>query len=150
MSTLLDVNVLIALLDENHINHLLVSEWLTRHIEQGWASCPLTQNGCVRILSGAKYPNRLPIADAIERLRTAVSTIYHQFIADDISLLDHSVVNGGILAGPSQITDVYLLALAVSHGGRFVTLDRHVPLSSVRGACEESLVVIQRVVDAEV
>ena len=142
MRALLDVSVLIALLDENHINHLVVSDWLASHIEQGWASCPLTQNGCVRILSGDKYPNRLHIVDAVERLRTAVSTFYHQFIADDISLLNQSVVNGGNLAGPNQITDVYLLALAVSHGTRFVTLDRRVPLSAVREAWEGSLVVI--------
>ena len=86
--------------------------------------------------------NQLATADAIERLRTAVSTLYHQFVADDISLLDHSVVNSGDLAGPSQITDVYLLALVVAHGARLVTLDKTVPLSAVRGAWEESLVVI--------
>ena len=66
MRALLDVNVLIALLDENHINHEKVSVWLDNHIEHGWASSPLTQNGCVRILSQPGYPNTLGIVDAVE------------------------------------------------------------------------------------
>ena len=142
MRALLDVNVLIALLDENHASHLAVSSWFVSHIEQRWASCPLTQNGCVRILSQPRYPNSLSIADAAARLRSAVSTPYHRFVADDISLLDEATVDSGSLSGPRQITDIYLLALAVAHGARFVTLDKHVPLSIVSEAEEESLVVI--------
>ena len=142
MRSLLDVNVLIALLDEDHVNHVAVSTWFVSHIEQGWVSCPMTQNGCLRILSQPKYPSSLGLVDAVERLRTAVSTPYHEFLPDDISLLDDSVVDGAHLTGHRQVTDVYLLALAVAHGARFVTLDRHVPLISVRSAREESLVVI--------
>ena len=142
MRALLDVNVLIALLDENHANHGMVSEWFVSYVEQGWASCPLTQNGCVRILSQPAYPNPLGTAEAVERLRAAVSTPHHQFVADDISLLDETAVDRGSLSGPTQITDVYLLALAVGHGIRFVTLDKRVPLATVREAREESLLVI--------
>ena len=142
MRALLDVNVLIALLDENHANHGVVSDWFVSHVEQGWASCPLTQNGCVRILSQPAYPNPLDTAEAVERLRAAVSTPYHQFVADDISLLDNAAVDGGSLLGPRQIADVYLLALAVAHGCLFVTLDKRVPLATVREAREESLLVI--------
>ena len=142
MRALLDVNVLIALLDENHANHTAVSNWLDSHIQQGWASCPLTENGCVRILSQPKYPNSLGIADAVERLRSAVSTPYHRFFADDISLLDNAVVNSCSLSGHRQITDIYLLALAVAHSARFVTLDGQIPLATVKEASEESLVVI--------
>ena len=142
MRALLDVNVLVALLDENHANHSAVSDWFVSHVEQGWASCPLTQNGCLRILSQPAYPNRLGIAETVERLRSAVSTHYHQFVADDISLLDDAVVYGGSLSGPKQITDVYLLALAVAHGIRFVTLDKRISLAAVREAREESFVVI--------
>ena len=132
MRALLDVNVLIALLDENHLDHTTTSDWFVNHIEQGWASCPLTQNGCVRILSQPGYPNPLGIAEAVNRLRTAVSTPYHQFVADDVSLLDDASIDGGSLSGPRQITDVYLLALAVAHGIRLVTLDRYVPLATVQ------------------
>ena len=142
MRSLLDVNVLIALLDEDHANHRVVTSWLASNIESGWASCPLTQNGCVRILSQPGYPNPFGIADAVERLRAAVSTLHHQFVADDVSLLDDAVVYGDSLSSYREVTDVYLLALAVSHGARFVTLDKRVPLSAVRGAGGESLVVI--------
>ena len=142
MRALLDVNVLIALLDENHHNHTAVSNWLTNHIEEGWASCPLTQNGCVRILSQPGYPNTVDIAEAVKRLHVAVSTPYHQFVADDISLLDDAMVDGGHLSGPGQITDVYLLALAVTHGACLVTLDKYIPLGTVREAREESLIII--------
>ena len=142
MRALLDVNVLIALLDENHTHHPAVSGWFAEHIEDGWASCPITQNGCVRIVSQPKYPNALGVAEAVSRLRAAVSTPWHRFIADDISLLDEVVVDHRELLGPRQLTDVYLLALAVAHDVRLVTLDKSVSLAAVRGAREASLAVI--------
>jgi toxin-antitoxin system PIN domain toxin len=139
---LLDVNVLIALLDENHAHHSTASEWFADHVEYGWASCPLTQNGCVRIVSQPRYPNALGVAEAVTRLEAAVSTSYHQFIADDVTLLDAAVVNRDRLLSPRQLTDVYLLALAIAHGARLVTLDKSVPFATVRGANKDSLVVI--------
>jgi len=139
---LLDVNVLIALLDENHAQHQTVSEWFEAHIKHGWASCPLTQNGCVRILSQPRYPNVLGAAEAVMRLRIAVSTPWHRFLADDVSLLDDHAVDRHQLLVPRQLTDVYLLALAVSHGARFVTLEKSIPLGAVRRATAESLTVI--------
>ena len=142
MRALLDVNVLIALLDENHTHHAAASDWLEERIESGWASCPLTQNGCVRILSQPRYPNALGVGEAMARLQAAVSTPHHRFIADDVSLLDDAVVDRRRLSGPRQVTDVYLLALAVAHGARMVTFDKSVPLSAVPGASEGSLVAI--------
>ena len=142
MRALLDVNVLIALLDENHIHHAAASDWLAERIESGWASCPPTQNGCVRILSQPRYPNALGVGEAMARLRAAVSTPHHRFIADDVSLLDDAVVDRRRLSGPRQVTDVYLPALAVALGARMVTLDKSVPLSAVPGASEGSLVAI--------
>ena len=139
MRALLDVNVLIALLDENHTHHAAASDWLAERIESGWASCPLTQNGCVRILSQPRYPNT---GEAMARLQTATSTPHHRFIADDISLLDDAVVDRRRLSGPRQVTDVHLLALAFAHGARMVTLDKSVPLSAVPGASEDFLVAI--------
>jgi len=68
MRALLDVNVLIALLDAGHIHHELAQSWLESNIEPGWASCPLTQNGCIRILSQPNYPAPLPAAQVAERL----------------------------------------------------------------------------------
>ena len=142
MRVLLDVNVLIALLDENHAHHAAASEWFRGHIDLGRASCPLTRNGCIRIISQPRYPNALDVSEAIARLRTAVSTPYHHFIADDVSLLDDSVVAWRELSGPRQLTDVYLLALAVAHDTRLVTLDKSVPLAAVHRASDASPVVI--------
>ena len=72
MRALLDVNVLVALLDENHTHNAAAETWLAGNIHHGWASCPLTQHGCVRILSQPAYPNSLAVADAVMRLRTAI------------------------------------------------------------------------------
>ncbi len=68
MVALLDVNVLIALLDADHMHHSVATDWLSEHLDAGWASCPLTQNGCIRILSQAAYPNRAPAAEVAARL----------------------------------------------------------------------------------
>lgn len=90
MRALLDVNVLIALLDGSHIHHGLVTDWLARSLGQGWASCPITQNGCIRILSHPGYPNPVPAAQVAERLTEATQHSSHTFWADAISLLQPS------------------------------------------------------------
>jgi toxin-antitoxin system PIN domain toxin len=142
MRGLLDVNVLIALLDSDHTLHARATEWFGEHASHGWASCPITQNGCVRIMSHAGYPNALPVAAVIERLAEAAAADYHEFWPDDISLLDTEIADPTRIHGPRQLTDLYLLALAVRHGGRFVTFDASVPLSPVSGAAERHLVVL--------
>ena len=142
MQSLLDVNILIALLDENHLHHRRVGAWLEENIGAGWASCPLTQNGCVRILSQPSYPNAIGVPQAIDLLREATSTEHHRFLPDDASLLDSASVDSQRLLSARQVTDVYLLALAVAHGMRFVTLDRSVSSNAVFGADERSLVVL--------
>ena len=75
-------------------------------------------------------------------MRTAISTPYHTFINDDISILDVGRVDDQHLTGHKQLTDAYLLALAVAHDARLVTLDRRIPLTAVRGATDDHLVVI--------
>ena len=142
MRSLLDVNILIALLDENHVYHLAASAWLEEHIGDGWASCPITQNGCLRILSQPSYPNAIGVAEAVGLLREATSTQHHRFVADDVSLLDSALVDCAQLLTARQVTDVYLLALAIAHGMRFVTLDRSVSAAAVIDANEQSLVVL--------
>lgn len=141
MRALLDVNVLIALLDGDHLHHARAREWLAGH-RHGWASCPLTQNGCVRILSQPTYPNVVPTAAALERLAEATQHPSHAFWSDDISVLDSDVVDGRRIHGPRQITDVYLLALAVRNGGTFATLDERVSSDAVRGAQPKHLTMI--------
>lgn len=139
MRSLLDVNVLIALLDADHSLHTSATTWFARHARDGWASCPITQNGCVRIMSHPGYPNALPARAIVDRLNEAAGVALHAFWADDVSLLDAKAVDATRIHGPRQVTDIYLLALAVRHGGRFVTFDQAVPLEAVRGAQKQHL-----------
>jgi hypothetical protein len=142
MRGLLDVNVLIALLDSGHSCHGLAMRWLEDEIAHGWASCPLTQNGCVRIMSHSSYLGALPATQVASRLGEAASEQDHEFWADDISLVEAEHIEWSRVLGSRQVTDVYLLALAVQHGGRLVTLDRRIPLAAVSSARPEHLVVI--------
>lgn len=142
MRALLDVNVLLALLDSDHIDHQRAQEWISAEIQHGWASCALTQNGFVRIISQPRYPSPVSPFEAVERLRRATQTEYHEFWSCSISLLEVHRINSSHVHGPRQVTDVYLLALAVEHGGRFVTFDRSIPLSAAPGATPEHLVVV--------
>ncbi|MEP7311521.1 MAG: TA system VapC family ribonuclease toxin [Pseudomonadota bacterium] len=142
MRALLDVNVLIALLDAGHVHHGHASAWLDTNIQQGWASCPLTQNGCLRIMSTDAYAHAQPLAAVTARLREATGTQFHEFWPDEISVLDADRFEQDRWLSSRQITDAYLLALAVHRGGTFVTLDRNVDRSLVRGAAAHHLVVI--------
>ena len=139
---LLDVNVLIALLDADHLHHARASAWLSQHIAAGWASCAITQNGCVRIMSQPGYPNALPAARVAQRLREATETAHHRFVPGDLSLLDARHFDTEQLLGHRQVTDAYLLGLALVHRLRFVTFDASVALRVVRGAGVEQLVVL--------
>ena len=142
MRALLDVNVLIALLDAAHIHHQRASQWLEQSLHHGWASCPLTQNGCLRIMAQPAYPQALPLAAVAQRLGQAAATPAHLFIADDYSLLDADSLHWLQLLGHSQVTDAYLLGLAVRHGCRFVSFDARVNLAAVPGAKAEHLWVL--------
>ena len=134
MRGLLDVNVLIALLDQDHTLHERARAWFGASAGAGWASCPLTQNGCVRVMSQPGYPNALPVADVAARLRDAVAGAHHEFWPDDVSLLDARVADATRIHGSRQITDLYLLALAVRHDGTFVTFDGGIAVDAVHGA----------------
>jgi hypothetical protein len=142
MRALLDVNVLIALLDADHSMHERAFAWFGDNGRGGWASCPITQNGCVRIMSHPGYPHSLPMASIMERLAVATRSAYHEFWADDVSLLDPDIADATRIHGPRQLTDIFLLALAVHHGGRFVTFDTSVPLEAARGAAKKHIVVL--------
>ena len=139
---LLDVNVLIALLDADHLHHTRAAAWLAENIKSGWASCAITQNGCVRIMSQPGYPNALPAAGVAQRLREATLAAHHLFVAGDLSLLDEQHFDADQLLGHRQVTDAYLLGLAVWHGLRFVTFDASMLMRVVRGAKIEHLVVL--------
>lgn len=142
MRALLDVNVLIALLDAHHVHHRRATEWMEENAASGWASCPLTQNGCIRIMSQPRYPNPVPAGAVAERLQEAAALPLHQFWEDDISLLTPGMIDWHHILGSRQVTDAYLLALAVKHQGRLVTLDKGIPLQAVTGASQANLTVI--------
>ncbi len=142
MRALLDVNVLLALLDADHVDHRRARHWLSAEIDHGWSSCALTQNGFVRIISQPRYPSPVSPAEAIRRLRRAAASEHHEFWPCELSLLDERLIDPTRLHGPRQVTDAYLLALAVSHDCRLVTFDGSVPLDSVHGAGKENLVVV--------
>jgi hypothetical protein len=142
MRALLDINVLLALFDQAHVQHNVARAWITKQAPQGWASCPLTQNGFVRIIAQPNYPRPVPVAQALALLSSATTTAVHQFWPDDVSILDPSVALPNRIHGPRQLTDIYLLALAVAHDGFLATFDASIPLSAVPAARSEHLVVI--------
>ena len=142
MRALLDVNVLIALLDAGHMHHGLAMSWLEREIGHGWASCPITQNGCIRIMSQPKYPGSVTALQVADRLAEAAKSPHHEFWAADLSMLDDGVFDWSRVLGHRQVTDIYLLALAAKHAGRFVTFDRRIALGAVQGACAANLEIL--------
>jgi toxin-antitoxin system PIN domain toxin len=144
MRALLDVNVMIALLDAGHVMHQSARRWMADELEHGWASCPITQNAVLRILSQPAYPNPQPVPQVAARLQEACGDPSHAFWPDDFSLLDDSVIHWHRVLGHRQITDAFLLALAVAHGGRFVTFDQRIRTEVVRGAEPQHLCIIDR------
>jgi toxin-antitoxin system PIN domain toxin len=139
---LFDVNMLLALFDPGHIHHEAARAWWLTHRSEGWASCPLTQNGFARIISKPGYQRPVALPTAVSMLRAQLSQSDHEFWPDAISIADDQLFDQSFILGPHQITDVYLLGLAVKHGGRLVTLDRGLPLRAVRGAEARHLIVL--------
>lgn len=143
MAALLDVNLLVALLDMDHLHHATATRWLNEHLHGGWASCPLTQNGCIRVMSQSAYPNHAPAAGIAARLAEATSHSAHTFWPDSVSLLTQGLMDWKNLLSGRQITDAYMLALAVANRGSFATLDQGVALSAVHGATPKHLVLLK-------
>ncbi|MGA1194795.1 MAG: TA system VapC family ribonuclease toxin [Kiritimatiellia bacterium] len=142
MRALFDINVLIALFDPIHQHHQQANAWLKENIHFGWASCPLTQNGFVRIITQPRYVRPITVSEAAERLHEATTTPHHAFWHDDLSISDPNTFRHDHIHGPSQLTDLYLLALAVHHNGRFVTFDQAIPTSALLAANDKHLVVL--------
>jgi len=134
--------VLIALLDSDHASHESAISWFAKHAREGWASCPITQNGCIRIMSNPGYPNPLPVQALVDHLADACHEEIHEFWPDGVSLLDSDAVDSTRIHGPRQLTDIYLLALAVQHRGRLVTFDTGITLEAVRQATTQNLLIL--------
>jgi uncharacterized protein len=142
MRALFDVNMLLALADGRHPHHGRARQWRLANTALGWASCPLTQNSFVRIASQKSYPAAIPLPDALALLHRTTTRPDHTFWPDDLTLLDQTIIDHRYLLGHRQITDVYLLALAVRHGGRLVTLDSGIAPAAAIGATADNLVVV--------
>lgn len=129
---LLDINVLIALIDPAHVQHDRAHEWFAATGRQTWATCPLTENGVLRIVGHARYPNSPGTPAAVAKLLTALCALPgHEFWSDDITLLDAKRVDGSRLLDSAQVTDSYLLALASAHGGQLATFDQRLVMDAV-------------------
>jgi uncharacterized protein len=132
MPYLLDVNVLIALLDANHVHHNRAMTWFVAEAQNDWLSCPTTQNGTIRIMGGSRYgPTAFSPVDVTERLQLLIDETTHRFIADDVSLMDADRLRHHELKRSSQVTDAYLLALAVSRRAQLATMDERLSTNVV-------------------
>ena len=140
---LLDVNVLIALMDPAHVQHDRAHEWFGRFGKRAWATCPLTENGVLRIVGHARYPNSPGTPAAVAELMAAfVAHPGHAFWPDAFTLLDRQRVDAARLLDSAQVADSYLLALAASHGGKLATFDRQLVADAVMNG-QQSLHIIQ-------
>ena len=139
MRALLDINVWVALFDDAH----QFSDRANAFIEARGAriaTCPLVENGVIRVMSQPGYGRRggLPIQAVRERLREACAALDHEFWPDEISLRDDTLVDFARVQGHHQMTDLYLLALAVHRRGCLASFDQGIALTSVRGATARS------------
>ncbi len=134
MTFLLDANVLIALIDPTHISHDAAHAWFARMGQQSWATCPTTENGVIRIVGNSKYPNTpgspAVVAEVVRQFRQSPS---HVFWTDSVSLLDANHADTSEVLTAKQVTDSYLLALAVAHKVKLATFDRRLSTKAVIG-----------------
>ncbi len=143
---LLDINLLIALFDPDHIHHEPAHDWFADHHRHGWATCPVTENGFVRILANPAYGSAMPrAAELVSRLYRFCRSPNHQFWPDDISLRDEARFHRRVVGGHRQLTDIYLLGLATHRKGRLATFDRTIPVDTVVGASGATLAVVEPV-----
>ena len=140
---LLDVNVLIALLDDAHVFSRRANEWLDASPRRV-ATCPIAENGVIRIMSAPAYSakHRATPEQVAEGLKALAEALDHEFWPDEVSLLDDTLVDFSRLHGHRQVTDAYLLALAVRRGGALASFDTAMPVSAVRGASRKHLLAI--------
>lgn len=135
MTALLDVNVLIALADDAHVHHAIAHDWFEQHGASSFATCPLTQNGVLRILGHPKYPGGPGTPrEMLGFLEALCDLPGHIFWEDRVSLLDDHVFSRGHFGASVHLTDIYLLGLAVANKGQLATLDRKISTQAVIGS----------------
>ena len=144
MRYLLDVNLWIALFDDAHTHSARANAFIAKRAIK-IATCPLVENGVIRVLNLPNYALRGAVGiDQVKRqLKHATAELDHEFWPDDVSMLDDRRIDFSKIFGHNQISDVYLLALAVAHRGALVTFDQHIAFTAVKGATEKHLVVLR-------
>ena len=129
---LLDINVLLALSDSMHVHHDVAHRWFAKMGREAWATCPITENGYLRIASHPNFPNRPgDVSTVLAILHQFCASEGHHFWADDISIT--TLLEPDVVVSHNQVTDIYLLGLAVHNGGKLATLDRRIPAKAVQG-----------------
>ncbi len=127
LSYLLDVNVLIALLDENHDFHDVATTWFHNHGKNDWSSCPITENGALRVMSNSRYPNRPGgPQDILALLGELKDQGSHVFWSNDVSFSNPSIFDLRQITNANDLTDIYLLGLARSKDGKLATFDKRI------------------------
>ena len=138
---LLDVNLLLALSDPMHVHHEAAHRWFAEQGCQAWATCPITENGFVRVASHPRYPNRPGIVAAVLAiLRQFCAAKGHHFWVEDTSIRD--MLQPGVVITPAQVTDVFLLGLAAHKRGKLATLDQRIPASAVRDGLQALEIIL--------
>lgn len=127
---LLDVNAVIALIDPLHVHHDRAHRWFMSRGSDPWHTCPIVQNGVVRVVSHPKYANAQPVPVVLASLASLAARPDHVFLPDSVSLLDGSLHTDRLLAS-SQVTDTYLLHLAAAHDALLATFDTRIVTAAV-------------------
>ncbi len=140
---LLDVNLLVALFDADHVHHDLAHDWFAGQRAHGWASCPITENGLVRVLANPRYGSTsVSVPGIIDRLRAFRASGHHEFWEASVSLADKELFSPAHIRGHAQVTDAYLLGLAWRKGGCLATFDQSFSSAVVPGIGRDTLQVI--------
>ena len=143
MTYLLDINVLVALFDAAHVHHEAAHRWFGGIGKDSWATCPLTENGLIRVLSNPAYPT--VSASPVElgnRLRTFCSQPGHVFWPDSETLTDAARFDLARLRGHQQVTDLYLVGMASRYGGKLATFDTAIPFEALVGKSADVVEVL--------
>lgn len=140
-AVLLDVNVLLAILDPKNLHHEAAQTWFGAQRNGNWATCPLVQNGYVRIASQPSYGNPVSTSAAIDLLRDFTAHADHEFWSDSISILDPALCRSEAVRSSRRVTDIYLVALASANGGRLATFDSRFSAEAVVNAGEAILLL---------
>ena len=140
---LLDANVLIAILSKKHDHRDRARSWFESEGHHDWITCPTTQNAVVRIMSGSGFSlDRVTPGAMIESLESLITIGNHRYVPDDASILDQSLINRTRLLASKQVTDTYLLALAVRNDALLATFDRRLVHDAIRDG-QQHLYLIQ-------